>query len=175
MAALKTEQQKYRTVHTEKEFEIRFYPSTMLATVYAQANSYRELAGPGFRKLAGYIFGGNETDTRISMTAPVHMDINESRSAMSFVMPNSYDMANLPAPKSSNVKLEKTEDEYVASISFRGYATDKRIKSHSNRLKKLLTEKGIKYHGNFRFLGYNPPYQFLGRRNDIIVSVEWSE
>jgi hypothetical protein len=109
------------------------------------------------------------------MTAPVHMEINESRSAMSFVMPTSYDMANLPTPKSANVKLEKTEDEYVASISFRGYATDKRIKSHSNRLKKLLTEKGIKYNGNFRFLGYNPPYQFLGRRNEIIVSVEWPE
>lgn len=59
MAFGKTEQQKYRVVHTGKEFEIRFYPSATLATVRMEANNYKELSGDGFRKLAGYIFGGN--------------------------------------------------------------------------------------------------------------------
>ncbi len=46
---------------------------------------------------------------------------------------------------------------------------------HSEKLRKLLEKKGIDFQGNFRFLGYNPPYQFLGRRNEIIISVNWSE
>jgi hypothetical protein len=40
----KTEKQKYDVVHSEKEFEIRFYPSALLATVYSDASTYRELA-----------------------------------------------------------------------------------------------------------------------------------
>ncbi len=58
MALGQTEKQKYDIVYSEKEFEIRFYPSTTLATVYSSANSYKEVSGSGFRKLAGYIFEG---------------------------------------------------------------------------------------------------------------------
>jgi hypothetical protein len=27
--------------------------------------------------------------------------------------------------------------------------------------------------GNHRYLGYNPPYQVVGRRNEIIVTIDW--
>ncbi len=174
IAMAKTEEQKYKVVYNDKDFEIRFYPSATLATVYSDAKSYRELSGNGFRMLAGYIFGGNESDTKISMTSPVHMDINNSKSAMSFVMPSSYNKENLPKPDNPNVKIEKTEDEYVAVIRFGGYASDDDIKKYSEKLGILLREKGIVYYGNFRFLGYNPPYEFIGRRNEIIVSVRWT-
>lgn len=93
-----TEKQAYRVVHAEDEFEIRYYPSAILATVHSNAHSYRELAYPGFRQLAGYIFGGNETGSRISMTSPDHMDINDSLSSMSLAMPSFYEMGKLPAP-----------------------------------------------------------------------------
>ncbi len=175
MAFGKTEQQKYRVVHTGKEFEIRFYPSATLATVRMEAKSYRELSGDGFRKLAGYIFGGNKSDTKIAMTAPVHMDIQSGGSSMSFVMPSSWEKENLPSPNDPGVLLEKSSDEYVAAIRFGGYASDADIKDYSDKLKKLLDEQGIAYHGNFRFLGYNPPFQPFGRRNEIIVSVTWEE
>lgn len=171
----KTEEQVYKVVHSEKEFEIRYYPSATLATVYSEARSYKELSGPGFRKLAGYIFGGNESDTRISMTSPVHMDIKNSGSSMSFVMPSSFRKENLPNPDDPDIKIEKTEDEYVAAIRFSGYASDEDIRKYSEMLKKLLTDKGIKFYGNFRYLGYDPPYKFIGRRNEIIVSVKWPD
>lgn len=170
-----TERQAYRVVHTEKEFEIRYYPSAVMATLHSKAQSYRELSVPGFRRLANYIFGGNESNTKIAMTSPVHMDINDSLSSMSFVMPSSYEMEELPAPKNPSVKLEKTTDEHVAVIRFGGYASDKRIQRYSAKLKRLLEEREIPYERHFRYLGYNPPYQFFGRRNEIIVSVEWSE
>lgn len=175
MAFAKTEEQKYRVVQSEDGFEIRFYPSATLATVYTSAKSYKELSGPGFRKLAGYIFGDNSTDTKISMTSPVHMNINNSQSSMSFVMPSSYTADKLPAPDDKDVKIEKTPDEYVAAIKFGGYASDEDILTYSEKLKKLLDEKSISYYGNFRYLGYDPPFKPFGRRNEIIVSVRWDK
>jgi len=171
-AMAKTEKQKYDVVHSEKDFEIRFYPSAILATVYSDANTYRELAYPGFRKLAGYIFGGNASETKISMTSPVHMDMNTA--SMSFVMPSSFSEENLPKPDDPGVKIERTNDEYVAAIRFGGYASDNDIKKYSERLKSLLESKGINWYGSFRYLGYNPPFQPFGRRNEIIVNVEWN-
>jgi len=173
MSANKTEEQKYTVVLKEKDFEIRFYPSATVATINSQAKTYKELSGPGFRKLAGFIFGGNETNTSISMTSPVHMDINDSVSSMSFVMPSGYTVENLPKPNDSNVKIQKTQDEYVAVIRFDGFASDKDLMFYSEKLLDILKEKGITSYGNARFLGYNPPFQLVNRRNEVIVSVNW--
>jgi len=171
----KTEEQKYSLVRKYNGFEIRFYPSATIVTILSNAKTYKELAGPGFRKLAGYIFGDNEGNTKISMTSPVQMDINDTVSAMSFIMPSGYTKENLPKPNDRDVQIKNTADEYVAVIKFGGYATDKDLKVYSEKLQDLLKESGITSFGNFRFLGYNPPYQFIGRRNEIIVSVEWVE
>ena len=52
------------------DFEIRDYPSLTIAEVTVRAD--RSTAGnAGFRKLAGYIFGGNAGKQKIEMTAPV--------------------------------------------------------------------------------------------------------
>lgn len=173
MSANKTEEQKYTVILKDKDFEIRFYPSATVATINSNAKTYKDLSGPGFRKLAGYIFGGNETNTSISMTSPVHMEINDSISSMSFVMPSSYSEENLPKPNDPNVRIQKTADEYVAVIRFGGFASDKDLIFYSAKLHDLLKEKRITSYGNARFLGYNPPFQLVGRRNEIIVSVNW--
>ena len=173
MSTNKTEEQKYSVVRKYRDFEIRFYQSAMIATINSNAKTYRDLSGPGFQKLAGYIFGGNETKTRISMTSPVQMDINDSVSTMSFVMPSAYSEVNLPKPNDPDVRIKKTDDEYVAVIKFGGYASDEDIRFYSEKLQNLLKENGITPLGNYRFLGYNPPFQFIGRRNEIIVAVEW--
>jgi hypothetical protein len=171
----KTEEQKFTLILKDKDFEIRFYPAATLATIRSDAKTYKELSGPGFRKLAGYIFGDNEAGKKIPMTAPVHMDINDSVSMMSFVMPTSYREENLPKPNDPGVIIKKTEDEYVAVIRFGGFASDKDLKFYSEKLHTILKEKGITTHGHCRFLGYNPPFQFIGRRNEIIVTVDWKE
>lgn len=173
MAANKTEEQKYTVILKDKDFEIRFYPSATLATINSDAKTYKDLSGPGFRKLANYIFGGNETNTSIAMTSPVHMDINDSVSSMSFVMPSSFSEENLPKPNDPNVRIQKTTDEYVAVIRFGGYASDKDLIFYSAKLHEILKERGITPIGHPRFLGYNPPFQVVDRRNEIIVSVDW--
>jgi len=173
MSANKTEEQKYTVILKDKDFEIRFYPSATVATIYSDAKTYKDLSSPGFRKLAGYIFGGNEKNTSISMTSPVHMDINDSVSSMSFVMPSSYNEENLPKPNDPDVLIQKTADEYVAVIRFGGFASDEDLIFYSDKLYNLLEEKGITSYGNARFLGYNPPYQLVDRRNEIVVPVNW--
>ncbi len=175
MSTKKTEEQKYSLVRDYNDFEIRFYPSATIATINSNAKTYKELSGPGFQKLAGYIFGGNEANTKISMTSPVQMDINDSVSTMSFVMPSAYTKENLPKPNDPNVQIKNTADEYIAVIRFGGYASDEELKIYSEKLQNLLIENGIVSIGHYRFLGYNPPFQVIGRRNEIIVSVDWKE
>ena len=173
MSTNKSEEQKYTVILSEEDFEIRFYPSATVATINSNAKTYKELSGPGFRKLAGYIFGGNETNTSISMTSPVHMDINDSVSTMSFVMPSSYNPKNLPKPNNPNVIIQETNAEYVAVMCFGGFASDKDMIYYSDKLQGMLKDKGITFYGHARFLGYNPPFQLVNRRNEIIISINW--
>jgi hypothetical protein len=169
----KTEEQNYTVIQKDQNFEIRFYPSATFATIKSDAKTYQDLSGPGFRKLAGYIFGGNESKTQIAMTSPVQMDINDTVSTMSFVMPSTYNQANLPKPNNPDIILKETADEYVAAIQFGGFASDKELKLYAEKLQNILKEKGIKTNGNARFFGYNPPFQLVGRRNEIVISIEW--
>ncbi len=173
LSTSKSETQAYKVIQIEKEFEIRHYPSATMALVTSSLKSYRELGNTGFRKLAGYIFGGNKENKRIAMTSPVHMEISDTVSSMSFVMPTSYNKDNLPQPNNSEIKIKVSEPEYVAALQFGGFATTSRIEKHKAQLKKLLEDKGISYYGNFRYLGYNPPFQLFGRRNEVIVAIHY--
>ena len=171
----KTETQAYKIIKTEKDFEIRLYPPATMASVSMNAKTYKELSSSGFRTLASFIFGGNTDNKNIAMTTPVHMDINDSLSSMSFVMPSDYNKDNLPKPNDSSIIIKTTKEEYVAVIQFGGYANDEDIKKYASKLEAALKANGIEYFGNFRFLGYNAPYQFLGRKNEIIVNVVWKK
>jgi hypothetical protein len=173
LSTKKIEKQPYRVIKKEKEFEIRYYPSATFATIKSKANTYRELSGSGFRKIAGYIFGNNESSTKIAMTSPVHMEINEEESSMSFVMPSNYSVNTLPKPNDSKVEIHESKPEYVAAIEFGGYVNDATLKRYTEQLQKSLESHNIKPIGHFRYLGYNPPYQLVNRRNEVIVEVEW--
>ena len=172
---LETENQKYRLVLKEAEFEIRFYPSATFAKIYSNGTDYKSVASSGFRKLAGYIFGGNDQGKSIAMTAPVRMEMTPSGSSMSFVMPEKYKESDLPKPKDASVQIVKSSPQYVAVISFGGYADDEKIKENRDILLKLIQKKGIKVIGDYTFLGYNAPYQFWARKNEVVIPIEWKE
>lgn len=170
----KTETQPYKLIKKIDNFEIRLYPAAVMAKITMDVKTYKDLSNAGFRKLASYIFGGNQESKSIAMTSPVHMDINDSLSSMSFVMPANFTIGNLPKPNDSSIRIETTADEYVAAYQFGGYANDEVIKKHTEELVKSLKDNGIVHYGNFRFFGYNAPFQVLGRRNEIVVSVYWN-
>jgi hypothetical protein len=175
VSALKTEKQKFRLVFKDAEFEVRYYPSATMATVYSNATNYKGIASNGFRKLAGFIFGGNEQKESISMTAPVRMNMTDKGSSMSFVMPEKYNSNKLPTPNDKNIEIKNSEPEYAAVISFGGYATDEKIEVYKNKLMQILAQRKIAIKGAYNFLGYNAPYQFIGRTNEISIPVEWKE
>jgi hypothetical protein len=172
---LKTENQKYRLVLKEEGFEIRFYPSATFAKINSPGTNYKSVASSGFNKLAGYIFGGNDQGKSIAMTAPVRMEMSDKGSTMSFVMPEKYQASDLPKPKDASVQIVKSSPQYVAVIRFGGYADDEKINEHRAILLKLIENKGINVTGEYTFLGYNAPFQFWGRTNEVAIPIEWKE
>lgn len=173
MSARKIETQPYKVLQEDGRFEIRHYPSATMAKVSSRLKSYRDLGYSGFGKLAKYIFGGNDENKKIAMTSPVHMEIGDSESSMSFVMPSNFNVENLPKPKNNEIVIEKTEPVYAAVLKFGGFANTTTINAQKAILEKSLIDKGISYYGNFRYLGYNPPYQLVGRRNEVVVNIHW--
>lgn len=67
---LGTEEPAHSVEQLTPEVELRRYGQRIAAetTVIADEESARNA---GFRRLAGYIFGGNHSNTKIAMTAPV--------------------------------------------------------------------------------------------------------
>ncbi len=168
-----TEQQPYTVLVSEGAFEIRQYPEALMASVEAPDTSWRGEANGNFRRLAGYIFGNNQEEKKIAMTAPVHMEKSDQGSRMSFVMPASMTMEELPHPKDGSVRLSKSSSDTVAVLRFGGFASEETIREKSEELLDLLQQKGIPVVSKIRYLGYNPPYQLTNRRNEVAVSVRW--
>jgi hypothetical protein len=173
MSVQATPQQPYMLVQRFPGFEVRHYPPALMAKVYSDKKTYGEMATHSFRTLAGYIFGNNKSGKKITMTAPVHIEFNDQGSHMAFVMPSDLEAEELPEPTSNAVHLEKARGMYKATITFGGYANDTIIESEKEKLKKLLKENDIIYKGNFSFLGYNAPYKFWNRRNEVAVEIIW--
>ena len=174
MATNKTETQAYTVIQEEEGFEIRYYPTATMVMISSKAKNYRDLGSSGFGVLAKYIFGGNSEKKQIAMTSPVHMDISDTSATMAFVVPKGLDKSNLPKPNDAGISIVTSEPEYVAVIQFAGFATTESIDKHKVMLESALKKKGLSYYGNFRYLGYNPPYQMFQRRNEVIVSLNAS-
>lgn len=170
----RTEQVDYKVVKKlSKGVEIRKYEDLIVAYTKISADNYGSVSSKGFRRIAGYIFGGNEGGESIAMTAPVQMNFADT-SEMMFFMPRSYKtMDALPVPNDSAVRIKEIEERTVAAIVFKGWASDKTIDEQKKNLVKVLEAEGIAYDANdFAYLGYNPPYQMANRRNEIIVTLK---
>ena len=170
MTKAKTETQKYEVLYTKGKFEIRFYPEAILATVEMDG-SFDNSRNSGFRVLAGYIFGGNQENSQIAMTSPVRMSGDEKTNTMSFVLPSEMEFANLPEPKDNRVVLHKSKPMYTASVQFGGYANEADIAKYREKLAEMLKQLNLQHTGSFEFLGYNPPFQPVNRRNEVQVEI----
>ncbi len=169
----KVERQKYSIEKTIEGIEIRFYPRAVLATVKSPGESYMDRSSDNFRSLAGYIFGGNSSSSKIAMTAPVHMEVDSSMNSMSFVMPSGYDISNLPQPDNNSVTFRYSKEGYYAAIKFGGFANNHKIDEKIEELKAILAKLGYKALGGYTFLGYNAPWDVVNRENEVIVEIEY--
>ena len=165
-----TEQHQYQVLKKYENFEIRKYEAALFSSVKLGTKGYNESSSEGFRILAGYIFGDNETKEKISMTSPVTMELGDT-SKMMFMVPKSYNLASLPQPKNNKIVFEKQEEKIFAAIRFNGWANDKKIAQYQSILKEALAKEKIEHNNKFAFLGYNPPYDIVNRRNEVIVEL----
>ncbi len=159
-----TEIQPYEVVKILNEVEVRYYPSATLVETNGDNN---------FGKLFQYISGNNEGSEKIAMTAPVYM--SEDKSEMAFVMPLEVHEKGAPTPKGKNVNLRITEPRHVAAIRYGGYTNASKEAAHKKQLLETLEANGIEPLGDVEFLGYDSPYKFYNRRNEVIVKVSYKQ
>ena len=164
-----TEEQSYNVLKTIDDVQIREYDPVIYATV--STDNEKSLFGI----LAGYIFGGNERNQKIAMTAPVHMHKSlsekEKKYTMRFVMPSKYTMNDLSKPNDSRIVMEKVDKKKYAAITYTGYNNSSKFSLNSTKLRRVLDENNISYKDNPIYLGYDAPYKVWGRKNDILFEL----
>jgi hypothetical protein len=161
------EEPKFELLLDIDGIEIRRYVPTIQAVTAMPGYS-----SGGFRRLAGYIFGGNENEQSIAMTAPVQETMSGSDGEMAFTLPSEYAIDDLPNPDSDNVELRPVPERLVAVIVFSGRASDKKAEEKWQELSAKLNANNIEITGEPLLNQYNPPWTlpFL-RRNEVMVAV----
>ena len=143
-----TEQHSYKVIKKFDKFEIRKYDAALFSSVKLNQKGYKESSSEGFRILAGYIFGDNETKEKIAMTSPVVMELGDT-SKMMFMVPKNYNLKNLPNPKNSKIVFEKEEEKIIAAIRFDGWADDEKIEKYKTILMNELVKEKLSYINKF--------------------------
>ncbi len=182
------EQPEYRVVRQEGVFEVRDYPSLVVAEVSRQGDR-KTAIGSGFRALAGYIFAKDRNGETIAMTAPVTQEpasittgapVTQAREMGSegdgwvvrFIMPAQYTLATLPRPKSHDVRLRNVGPARRAAIRFSGVATDRLLATKEDQLRKWLGAQGVHASAASTYAYYNNPFTPGPlRRNEVIIDL----
>jgi hypothetical protein len=166
------EEPQWTLIDTLDEVELRQYAPTVRAVTRL---GHAGQTTSGFQRLAGFIFGGNETGEKIAMTAPVEETLYNETPVMAFTMPSEYALEDLPAPEDDTVTLEEMPGRTMAAIRFSGWATGGKVERKTEALMQTLAQNGIETIGGPSLNQYNPPWTapFL-RRNEIMVQVQLS-
>jgi hypothetical protein len=161
----------YVVIKKYDQFEIRSYEATLFTSVKLPTKGYKNSSSKGFSILAGYIFGNNERNEKISMTSPVSMSLDDSTTMM-FMVPKKLNKETLPKPNQSGIEFKEEPAKLIAAITFGGWANDEKIEKYKQELKAALNAEGIKYTDKFYFFGYNAPYEVFNRKNEVIVELQ---
>ena len=184
------EEPKYSVLKEYENFEIRNYASYLVAEVDIEG-SYNKTGNEAFRILAGYIFGDNQSSTKMNMTAPVESEAIQSPEKMNmtapvfsnknfngytyrFVMESKYTQETLPVPNNSKIRITEIKDRVMAVISFSGRWSQKNFEKHEQILVNDLKNAGIGVASEAIYARYNAPFTpwFL-RRNEIMFEIEY--
>ena len=184
------EEPKYSVLKEYENFEIRNYASYLVAEVDIEG-SYNKTGNEAFRILAGYIFGDNQSSTKMNMTAPVESEAIQTSERMNmtapvfsnkningytyrFVMESKYTQETLPVPNNSKIRITEIKDRVMAVISFSGRWSQKNFEKHEQILVNDLKNEGIGVASEAIYARYNAPFTpwFL-RRNEIMYEIDY--
>lgn len=173
--------------------EIRRYAPRVLAVTRVSASDRERAVSEGFRRLAGYIFGGNvsaasiamtvpvtqagaQAGERIAMTAPVtQASASEGGFEVTFTMPASYTLETLPRPSDARVELRALPAERVAVLRYTGSTSGAIVAQHAETLRARVRERGLVPLGEPVSARYDPPSTLPWiRRNEVWLHLEGS-
>ena len=182
--ALATETPAYDVVRRWPEAELRRYGPTIVAET--RVEGAREGAGSeGFRRLAGYIFGGNragasiamtapvaQSSERIAMTAPVAQAEADGAWVVQFTMPSRWTLDTLPVPNDRRVTLREVRGGLVLARRYAGSWSEARYAAEAEALEAVRAQEGLRAAGAPVWARYDPPWKpwFL-RRNEVLLPV----
>jgi DNA gyrase inhibitor GyrI len=181
------DQPNYQVLNDYGHIQIRHYPALVVAQTEITGD-YKNSSNEGFKRLAGYIFGNNQKQQKLSMTAPVIQEQSTEKMAMTapvlqqksgevwlmtFVLPQGYTLATAPIPRDAQVLIKAIPEKKVAVIHYSGGLSEQGIKIKSDELTAWLTNHDYKIISPSRSAAYDPPWTlpFL-RRNEVHIDIE---
>jgi hypothetical protein len=199
-SAMAIEEPTFKVVSKTGTFEVRQYAPMLVAETTVEGDM-DEASNKGFRKIADYIFGNNQSAqsgnaAKIAMTAPVTLEPQSEKIAMTapvtlsatgqeagmavsnkwrvhFVMPSQYTLSNIPQPKNPDVKLREIPGKLFAVNSYSGFNTQARVQSKTDELSAWVLSQKMKALSSPQLSRYDPPWTLpMFRRNEIMIEVE---
>lgn len=181
------EEPNYKVVLQEDKFEVREY-SDVLVAQSTSPGDYKQSSGNNFERLAGYIFGKNQSKEKMDMTTPVlqeqqseKMDMtvpvyqqqSDSSWTMTFVLPSKYTLETVPQPLDENVNVTVLEQVKVATLQFSGSMNEKNILTHTQLLQAWVNKNGLQAVAKPYSAAYDPPWTLpILRRNEIHIPIQ---
>jgi hypothetical protein len=187
--AMATEEPKHRVLSKSDGYEVRLYEPQVVAETVVEGE-FGGGGNEGFRRLAGYIFGGNDggrkiamtapvaqerqtgprDGTKIAMTAPVSQEKRGEGWTVAFTMPSELTVAALPRPNDPRVTLREIPARRVAAATFSGTWGAERFDTVARELLGKLDAAGLVPSGPPVYARYDPPWTpwFL-RKNEVLV------
>ena len=166
------EEAEFTLVESHGAFEIRDYPSLIVAEVEVEGTR-RGASNSGFQPLANYIFGDNRPREQIAMTAPVtRSPAGDGRWTVAFVMPSAWTMETLPVPNDESVTLRETQARRMAVMRFSGLMGERRVAGKLAELEAFMAEQGLQALSAPSYAAYDPPWTPAPmRRNEIWIEI----
>jgi hypothetical protein len=182
-----TEEPHYTVVETLGALQIREYGPRIAAETTVTGNELSSRSD-GFRRLAGYIFGGNSGRASIAMTAPVAQSTSQTIAMTApvvqdqtapgewrirFFMPANYTLDTLPRPNDPAVHIVSVPPQTYGVYRYTGSIDAAATETARRELLRLLQGSGWSPTGEPVSWFYDPPWTlpFL-RRNEAAVTVE---
>lgn len=165
----------YEVISDGQGYEVRRYPSLLVAETRDRSGAEGDQM---FRVLASFIFGDNQGNNDIAMTAPVLIadsgpELGKApQRTMQFIMPREFTEETIPQPKSDRIKLRKIASRLIAARKFRWFASKEKQLEQQTILLAALRRDGLKVVGEPIYASYQPPFAvpFL-KRHEMLVEV----
>jgi hypothetical protein len=160
----------YEVMEKYDEFEIRAYEAASFCSITIGKASTFEDSQKSFRSIAQYLLGDNRSNQRIGMTKPVQLGMGDSIE-VALKVPNHMQLQQMPKAENPCIQCFHEQERIMAVIRFNGWMSQRKFEKYASRLKEQLDKHNIQTFGDFIYHGYNPPYELLNRRNEILIAI----